>query len=144
MQQEIDNFNSVLDAYNEARANLSKITREQVAGLFKPVFDANPNLELVEWSQYTPYFNDGDSCVFGVNELILQSPDFAELESWAGENRADSYSIREIPEWSNAYAQADEIRNRLPNELLEDVFGDHVTVTINRDLTIEVNDCDHD
>lgn len=28
-----------------------------------------PQIKSVSWAQYTPYFNDGDECIFGVNEL---------------------------------------------------------------------------
>lgn len=29
----------------------------------------------IRWTQYTPYFNDGDPCVFGVNAHGLKGPD---------------------------------------------------------------------
>jgi lysophospholipase L1-like esterase len=145
MEQEINNFKSVLDAYNAARDQLSKITKEQVVGLFKPFFDANPKIDAVKWSQYTPYFMDGDPCVFGVNEIVLVSKELftdEDADSYHGENS--------VPEWDAdaefrpLFDAANEIRNPLPNELLQDIFGDHVEVTIYRDGTFDTNECSHD
>ena len=30
--------------------------------VFKNFFDKNPAITAVIWNQYTPYFNDGDTC----------------------------------------------------------------------------------
>ena len=35
--------------------------------LTKEFFDENPELESFGWNQYTPYFNDGDTCEFSAN-----------------------------------------------------------------------------
>ena len=50
-----------------------------------------PNFLRIEWSQYTPYFNDGDSCEFGIysTDLYLLEPneisDNADYHSIDGE-----------------------------------------------------------
>src|SRR5688572_33247641 len=31
---------------------------------FKNIFEEYPDLDRISWTQYTPYFNDGDECVF--------------------------------------------------------------------------------
>ncbi len=31
-----------------------------------------PGVESVKWNQYTPYFNDGDACTFGVGEMYVK------------------------------------------------------------------------
>ncbi|UDL15302.1 hypothetical protein SEA_KUDEFRE_73 [Gordonia phage Kudefre] len=36
---------------------------------------AFPEVEAVRWEQYTPYFNDGDACEFGVREASLKFAD---------------------------------------------------------------------
>jgi hypothetical protein len=145
MQNEITNFQAVVAAYNEARAALSKVTKEQVAELFKPFFDANPQIDAVKWSQYTPYFNDGDTCTFSVHDIELVSKDLfpdEDADSYHGENTMSEWDADE--EHKPLFEAANAIRNPLPNELLEDVFGDHVYVLINRDGTTEVDECSHD
>ena len=42
-------------------------TKEDLAELLNPIL-SNPLFKSVGWVQYTPYFNDGDPCVFSVNE----------------------------------------------------------------------------
>lgn len=145
MEQEINNFNEVVSAYNKARAALSNVTQEQVAGLFKPFFEANPQIDAVQWSQYTPYFMDGDPCVFGVNEIELVSSTLfseADDDSYFGEHTMMEWDAEE--EHKPLFEAANAVREPLPNELLQDVFGDHVRITINRDGTIETNECSHD
>jgi hypothetical protein len=42
---------------------------------FLPALDellAVPGVEAVRWEQYTPYFNDGDPCVFGIGEVRVK------------------------------------------------------------------------
>ncbi|MBM4707887.1 hypothetical protein GS982_01575 [Rhodococcus hoagii] len=33
---------------------------------------AFPEVEAVRWEQYTPYFNDGDACEFGIREVRIK------------------------------------------------------------------------
>lgn len=51
--------------------NLQKEIMEKSKSAFKDVakalFDAFPSLESFSWVQYTPYFNDGEPCEFGVS-----------------------------------------------------------------------------
>lgn len=35
---------------------------------FIDFFNEHPDIHALSWRQYTPYFNDGDPCVFGVRE----------------------------------------------------------------------------
>jgi hypothetical protein len=41
---------------------------EELTPLFEAVF-AEDIIDGVRWTQYTPYFNDGDTCEFGANEI---------------------------------------------------------------------------
>ena len=42
--------------------------REELASALRAVVE-RPEVAAVRWRQYTPYFNDGDPCVFGVGEI---------------------------------------------------------------------------
>ena len=47
---------------------------------FKKLFE-NENILGAEWTQYTPYFNDGEECIFTVDELKLRvKKDFLTLK----------------------------------------------------------------
>src|SRR5579885_1156121 len=38
----------------------------------KKFLEKYPVVEAIYWEQYTPYFNDGDACYFGVNDMWLK------------------------------------------------------------------------
>lgn len=46
---------------------------EELSPLMQAVLD-DPGVARFGWRQYTPYFNDGDPCVFGVRELWADPP----------------------------------------------------------------------
>lgn len=58
----------------------------------EPVFRAlieDPNVHSFGWTQYTPYFNDGDTCEFSVNEPWLRTVDDVAAEADAEEGQDD-------------------------------------------------------
>jgi hypothetical protein len=42
---------------------------------FKELFDKHPRLVAVGWTQYAPFFNDGEPCEFRVNDLQYRLDD---------------------------------------------------------------------
>lgn len=59
LQQEIEDLKS---RYQETmKQKFNEIT--------KSFFEECPEVKALVWSQYTPYFNDGDVCVFGINDI---------------------------------------------------------------------------
>lgn len=111
--------------------------------IIQPHLLKDDTIQNISWSQYTPYFNDGDECTFGVNndDIYVNGDDLSELEGYE-----QSYS-RKDREPNNLEKTVDEIRAALqaiPQEFYKDLFGDHVRVTVNRDGTIETEEYDHD
>jgi hypothetical protein len=70
----------VAKAGKELRDEIRK-TLDEVLKLF---FDANPYVASISWRQYTPYFNDGDSCEFSVGDPILTLRDDSSADADAG------------------------------------------------------------
>lgn len=101
--------------------------------LFAEFFEKSNKLDSFSWDQYTPYFNDGDSCHFCVHEISRI-------------NDEDIYDLEEdlSPELDEIINQIQEILNSIPDEFMEDLFGDHTTVTVKRDGTIKTEQCEHD
>lgn len=57
------------------------------------VFAAHKEINRIEWTQYTPYFNDGEPCEFGVYEVyFLGNAGEDEEVSWA-EEREDNIEV---------------------------------------------------
>lgn len=50
---------------------------EEFLAILQPVLD-DPAITAVSWRQYTPYFNDGDPCVFRVYGLYVNATEEAE------------------------------------------------------------------
>jgi len=99
------------------------------------LFDEFEEIVAVRWRQYTPYFNDGDPCVFRVNEpeLILSDPEFE--GEWLTEDELDGPVRHALSDFAAT----------LDEDLCRSAFNDHVEVTINRGSTIMVDDYDdHD
>jgi hypothetical protein len=61
-----------LDELNKLKENYEKTLREKgqeiMGEAVTEFFEKNPLIKAVTWTQYTPHFNDGDECVFGVGE----------------------------------------------------------------------------
>ena len=71
------NINELKDQVNVKLQEFEAIKQQHLAGLkenlntiLSEVF-ANENIQAIAWSQYTPYFNDGDECVFRVSEPFI-------------------------------------------------------------------------
>lgn len=57
--------------YDEALKAAAEPLRAEFSDIFKPFFDANSIVERIQIRAYTPYFADGDECVYSV-----QAPEF--------------------------------------------------------------------
>jgi hypothetical protein len=59
----VDDLTRLRDEYKN---KIEEAGEEVIKSVFKGLFDNSPALLAIKWSQYTPFFNDGDECVFGV------------------------------------------------------------------------------
>lgn len=60
---------------------------------FKKLFEENPRLTSFSWNQYTPYFNDGDTCYFSANtDYIYVNGEDASDSDWLHEKNVISYT----------------------------------------------------
>lgn len=131
-------FQELMDLKKAYEAKVAAIGKDAVVAAFVPVFDAHPEANAVRWRQYTPYFNDGNACTFGVGETGVRFGDDEEsgdyedgfVSSWDLSEDADKKAVFE--------AMPD-----IPDDVLLAVFGDHVVVTVTRD-GCEVEEYNHD
>lgn len=119
-----------------------KMAFEQEAG---KIFAEHPELESFGWNQYTPYFNDGDTCTFSADEvnIINGNREYGDDDWWA-ENVSSGWGkdVKRGPLFK-AWEKASDLVASCPLFLLEMTFGDHVTVTVTRN-GIDTEDYDHD
>jgi len=122
--------------------------KKELLPVFKPLFDKYPELESFSWTQYTPYFNDGDSCDFGVVGIDqINGWEEYDSEEWEEEvHRLEAkngkYRHIEGPLYP-AYQEAQKLVRSLPEDLLESILGDHIRVTVTR-KSIETEEYSHD
>mgnify|MGYP003440024300 CR=1 FL=1 len=104
---------------------------------------SHPEIKAIRWRQYSPYFNDGEPCVFSLQgvEYQLANKEYGDEEdgddteweyiSWKPSNPIEA-AMKEIEDTLN-----------LNEDILEAVFGDGVQVIVTKD-GIDVEDYDHD
>lgn len=124
-----------------------------------PLLDAVlalPNVHSVKWTQYTPYFNDGEPCIFRVNEVgVRLDPAPVDAEEDYDEY-LDSYEMVKypngyrgepvpIPGCESVWPVVTELNEALPHleDFLEESFGDHATVVATQ-AGFEVEFYEHD
>jgi hypothetical protein len=121
-----------------------KSFREEVKEIFKDavngIFVKNPRLISFSWTQYTPYFNDGDTCRFRASTSY---PSYTYLNAEGDELEYDENYGEGDGQNSNLKRQITSILCLFEDEELEDFFGDHVTVRVTR-TGIETEDYDHE
>lgn len=123
-----------------------------VAPLLREFLNENPEVKGFCWTQYTPYFNDGETCEFSVNEPCFY---FTSDETPVGEDHYEfelpySYDSSYAGEFREKcslalYAKCKDLADTIYklDDVLEAAFGDHCLVIVTRD-GIEVEEYSHD
>lgn len=125
--------------YEVARQQMIKESHEAFSQAAAELFKKHPLMESFGWTQYTPYFNDGEECTFSVHS---GDPDINGINGYDIED-----SIENKTEAQALMAAQKDVENllELMNEsTMEDIFGDHTSVTVHRDGHIETDDYSHD
>lgn len=70
--QIITKIKAELAAFEAKKQAFISELRKEFPTMFKDIFATAPNLKSVSWTQYTPYFNDGDTCYFSAHTDDLE------------------------------------------------------------------------
>jgi len=140
------NLATIVTNYNrelrQLKQEMSEKFKLELKTAFKAVFAEYPNVTKLTWTQYTPYFNDGDPCVFSVNDLNVYDEtcvegkdenDYQEGVYVGWGEGAERYPL--LHNVGNCLSQAD--------DLLLEMFGDHCKVTVTP-TGIDVDEYSHD
>ena len=79
--------------YDEQLKTIGTKLREDFAKEVAPLIP--PGYQL-EWTQYTPYFNDGEACTFGVNDFYLVRQNVGDGDAKCAEDRGGQSISRAI------------------------------------------------
>jgi hypothetical protein len=66
-----EKIESLLKELREIQAETQKKLQKSIKELFSEFWANNPDIQTVVWTQYAPYFNDGDACVFAVHDPVF-------------------------------------------------------------------------
>lgn len=136
------------DDYKVRMAEYRKKMEEEGKAFFselvKPVFEKYPQLERISWTQYTPYFNDGDPCTFS-SGASYPSMKFAgtAAEDDDDEHEESYFKNDDASDEAECYRMAVQVLDSFDDDDYEMLFGDHARVILNPS-GIEVEDYEHD
>ena len=133
-----ESYKAAVEKIAAAKREAQEIAKVEFEKEAKSLLD-EMNIDSFTWQQYTPYFNDGDACVFGVyaDDPKINGMDYYEAGDYV------AYNDPRYEEMQAPYRRIVKFVNEFSEEDLLFMFGDHVEVTVSRD-GIEVDDYDHD
>jgi hypothetical protein len=161
-------FDKLLEEQRALTEKFQATAQELFKETTKEFFDKNPSVTAVIWNQYTPYFNDGYTCEFSVQEPYFTNTNtdqFEDITRW-GEYEGEDEGVWSESDWIFT-GDGDYVKERrakmdltgvdstsikkfsslLQSSDMEDVmeamFGDHVRVVATRN-GFDIEDCDHD
>lgn len=118
-------FENITKKIADQNAKIEEMRKEHMKSLqadfneiIKLFFDECPKVQAVVWSQYTPYFNDGDECVFSVNEpsFVTKNFDVEDILNPYEYEDDDEYGCLKIPTYSTDWQdEIDKDRAHLKN-----------------------------
>lgn len=164
---DMKSLEACIEEFKAAQEEFKKKAQESFKLVLAQVFKDVPELVCIAWTQYTPYFNDGDSCEFSVSDVHFVTEqtikdyddtvegDYADMVKWATEQ--EPYDLNEasitlyhrdakqgltLDQFTSLKLLGKYIGGDL-EDVLHSMFGDHVSVMVTRD-SIEVNEYDHE
>ncbi len=162
--QELKNvFEKMNNEIAALKQKISDAARPYLEKMLQHYFDENEEIKEIFWTQYTPYFNDGEACEFSVNEVCFilhadEEPcDYEGTYLWRKETLEKHGKDDPILEayGQQRYLELREVRNELnksisyiEDEVLQVLFGDHVRISANKNdegkVKIEIDEYNHD
>lgn len=148
-----------IDEYTKFQAEFQAVAQGKIKEIFEAFWEKNPAIKAVTWTQYAPYFNDGDPCVFSVHDPYFtnaEGEDMKDVSRW-GEYEGEKEGIWSeysfggkydgpVPEGVDAESTK-ELSSFLCSHALssamEATFGSDSRVVANR-AGFDIEEIDHD
>ena len=162
------NYQEKLKTLREKNSEVYKLKSEIIdissdifEDFYKYIFEKYPTLESFGWSQYTPYFNDGETCIFyantsylSVNEECVDEADWSQktkVLNWGTwnkdtkkyEGRVEEDNVDYDPILTEASNEIVNFLEQFDNDFYLIKFGDHAEITVNKN-GVDISDYDHD
>jgi|SRR5579885_2153123 len=112
-------FNELKEMKAAYDRKLQQEGKAAVKDAFKDLFDKYPEIRSVVWSQYTPYFNDGDTCTFSVHEFDVNLGTDETIKEDVEAKKAEMKVAADAGDYKKAQRLKDEV-----DRLMERLDGD--------------------
>lgn len=159
-QKLLDEINEHKDQMKRAESMLTASCKRFFSEISKRLFEENNDLQSFSWTQYTPYFNDGDTCEFsahtsspyvnGLDEYIESDgsvDDVEREEYYSYKNPANSDYTKVFTLKGKRHQELlDQVKEFLgvfDEEVLHDMFGDHAKIFVTR-KGVDIVEYEHD
>lgn len=145
------NINTTLANFEQLAKGLQETMRGEMKKVFAAFFAEFPQVKTIHWTQYTPYFNDGDECTFRLNEMWFTTTEYTELnERECAYGEGDDGQINDWGKRIDDIAlktAIDTLSSAMNSSMMENVlkttYGDHAWVRVHKD-GVDVEDFEHD
>ncbi len=136
----------------EAKKQIEKIASDAFKEMTTEFFESHPDIVSFGWTQYTPYWNDGDTCTFSANTEypivafkakdgkiirydenngVLQEANTAVVDDDIEFSEDDELEMEPYDKEISKHAKAvSKFLSAFDEDDLETMFGDHVEVTV--------------
>lgn len=130
-----EQLEKLLDVHQRAVTALRASALDLLRPIFKEFFENSPEVKMVTWTQYAPFFNDGEACVFSVNDIEMFGSDDVDEDDY------ESYiSTYDHP----AGRQLGQLIQSIPEEVMQDIFGTDSKIVVTAEgITID-DEYDHE
>jgi hypothetical protein len=123
----------LFDELKEMKATYDRKLQQEgeaaVKDAFKDLFDKFPEVRSVVWSQYTPYFNDGDVCYFSVHEFDVNLGTDDSIKEEIEAKKQEMKAAADAGEYKTAQQiknQVDKLMDRLGGSEEEYNYGEGI------------------
>ena len=151
MFKDLDAMTAEMEAFREEYRRKGEAKLREA---FQAFLEAYPPVRALTVVGLTPYFNDGDPCVFYIRDIYLTGSDRpADIAEWTEgvSNDADYDQCLYDDDWiGDIPEEIDSARRHLSRilhdmaEVVQSVFGSHFIVTVTRDKLVVEEYMDHD
>lgn len=162
-----DSFLEIKEEMKRLRDEARKKVKDFFIKGMNKIFEIYPEVKTVSWTQYTPYFNDGEECVFRAHadDFYVNGYDDWGSEIWrASEGEigekvllkeemeydwvregTSSKKVYKTPESRSVkiYSAIEGFLSQLDDDDYKTMFGDHAKIIVRKD-EITVEEYDHD
>lgn len=125
---------AIEEQIKELQKSMAVRGKEIFAAETAVIFEKYPDLNQFGWRQYTPYFNDGDACTFRAQidhySILLEDGRWGNDDELTEEEEAMTKDVSDMLYSIGEYN-------------LEDIFGNHVEITVRRNGRVDTEDYEH-